>query len=66
MRILEEQFNTETEARAFIAGIELVNDSDVAAHEPRLQGTQWTVNVHDWASEQHADVCPLCGAGGDE
>ncbi len=63
MRVLEEQFATEAAARAFIAGIELVNDSAVAAHEPRRQGTQWTVYVHDWAAEGCADVCPVCGAG---
>jgi hypothetical protein len=42
MRLIQEEFDTEAEARAFIDGIELVNDSDMATHEPRLLGTQWT------------------------
>jgi hypothetical protein len=66
MRLIEEELDTEAEARAFIDRVELVNDSDMAAHEPRLLGTQWTVYVHDWAAEEQTDVCPICGAGKDE
>jgi hypothetical protein len=65
MRLIAEQFATSQEAQAFMHGIELANDSDLAAHEPVRQGTHWTVYVHDWNGSAD-DVCPLCGAGKDE
>lgn len=62
MRLITEQFMTRQEAQAFIQGIELVHNPDLAAHEAVQQGARWTVYVHAWRGTV-ADVCPLCGAG---
>jgi hypothetical protein len=67
MRLFTEEFVTAAEARAFVAGAELANDSDLACHEPReTPNGMWVVHAHDWGVEMEDDECPLCGAGGKE
>jgi hypothetical protein len=65
MRLHKKTFDTEAEAQSFIEGVELVNDSDLSCHEPRLVGKEYVVYVHDWSYESATDLCPVCGAGED-
>jgi hypothetical protein len=53
MKVLTEFFHTESEADAFVRGVELATDSDMAVSGPRLQEgfedgeeNAWAVAVH--------------------
>jgi CO dehydrogenase/acetyl-CoA synthase beta subunit len=69
MKVYTEYFHTESEALAFVRGVELVNDSDVTVCGPRLQDgfeegeeNAIAVAVHDGGPIMEDDTCPLCGA----
>jgi hypothetical protein len=60
-------FHDESAALAFIEGIELANDSDLAAHDPVLQDgfedgeeNSWAVYVHDRVTCEEQERCPAC------
>jgi hypothetical protein len=66
MRVLREAFDQREAAEAFLMGIELANDPDLAGHEPRDEDGKHAVYLHDWSSDEE-EVCPICltGAAGE-
>src|SRR5438132_2362460 len=69
MKVYTEFFHTESEAGAFVRGVELAKDADMAVCAPRLQEgfedgeeNAWVVAVHDGGLIMEDDTCPLCGA----
>jgi hypothetical protein len=69
MKMCTEYFHTESEALAFVRGVELVNDAAVAISGPRLQEgfkdgeeNAWAVAVHDGRKVMDNETCPICGA----
>ena len=65
MQLIREEFEHWESAEAFIMGIELANDPDLACHEAREEDGKHVVYVHDW-NDAAEDICPICGAGGED
>jgi hypothetical protein len=61
VRVRRIEYPTEPMARAFMQGVEFVNDDACCPHEPRQEGPdKWVVYVHDWDDSGAEDVCPAC------
>lgn len=60
MKIHTRAFDTREEAVAFIAGVELVNDSALQCHDPQQVESRWQVVCHDRDDTGEDEPCPVC------